>query len=128
MRCSLNNWNSYNSDSVDVEAAKKFHSFCMSFSYHLRPSPPGTSWWFVLRSWYLTLYAKFIELFTICTVAFYKNEIFNLEWIWWLLLSFIDFVFYSVIICDLSLQELPDDCTRGVDIDIKHKVYKTYYL
>ena len=27
--------------------------------------------------------------------------------------SFIDFVFYSVIICDLSLQELPDAVPRS---------------
>ena len=42
--------------------------------------------------------------------------------------SFIHFVFHSVIICDLSLQELPDAVLGELINDIKHKVYKTYYL
>ena len=55
----------------------------------------------------------------------YHIVLMNEVWMQRLLKSFIDFVFYSVIICDLSLQELPDDCTLELMIDIKHKVYKT---
>ena len=55
----------------------------------------------------------------------YRIVLMNEVWMRRLLKSFIDFVFDSAIICDLSLQELPDAVLGELIIDIKHKVYKT---